>query len=131
MNAPFDFGGLVREARPQLVRFLGRMVGEADAEDVAQVVLSKAAAARASFRGEASPRTWLYRIATNAARDWLRRSRPPLEALETTNESAKSEEPTDWPVNSYEGARCARDEPVRREPSRLPNVIRRCSRQRL
>jgi len=63
---------LVRESRPVLVRYLGRMVGEANAEDVAQIALSKAAAAMDSFRGEASPRGWLFRIATNAAHDWNR-----------------------------------------------------------
>jgi RNA polymerase sigma-70 factor, ECF subfamily len=66
------FEPLVRENRQALVRYLGRMVGDADAEDVAQIALAKAAAARDSFRGEASPRGWLFRIATNAAHDWNR-----------------------------------------------------------
>ncbi|MGC4067179.1 MAG: sigma-70 family RNA polymerase sigma factor [Polyangiaceae bacterium] len=66
---------LVRELRPQLVRYLTRVVGDADAEDVVQTVLSKASAARSEYRGEASPRTWLFRIATNAAHDWNRARR--------------------------------------------------------
>lgn len=75
MTAPSDFDSLVRETRPQLVRFLARMVGNADAEDVTQATLAKASAAFSSFRGRASPRTWLFRIAANAARDWLRSHR--------------------------------------------------------
>jgi len=39
MSAPFEINSLVREARPALVRFLARIVGDADAEDVAQAVL--------------------------------------------------------------------------------------------
>ncbi len=73
------FESLARDVRPQLVRFLARMVGEADADDVAQATLSKAAAALSSFRGEARARSWLFRIAGNAARDWLR-SHPRHEA---------------------------------------------------
>jgi RNA polymerase sigma-70 factor, ECF subfamily len=53
-------------------RLLARMVGPQDAEDLTQAVFAKAAAALPSFRGEAEPWTWLYRIATNIASDWLR-----------------------------------------------------------
>lgn len=63
---------MARKDRQVLVRFLGRMVGDADAEDLAQIALAKAAAALDTFRGEASPRGWLFRIATNAAHDWNR-----------------------------------------------------------
>ena len=67
-----QFESLARESRPQLVRYVGRLVGGADAEDVVQIALSKAADALSSFRGEASPRSWLFRIATNAGHDWNR-----------------------------------------------------------
>jgi RNA polymerase sigma-70 factor (ECF subfamily) len=43
-----------------------------DAQDIAQETFIKAARSLASFRGGSSFRTWLYRIATNAGRDWLR-----------------------------------------------------------
>ena len=72
MNVSSDLDSLLRATRPLLVRFLTRMVGQADAEDVTQIVLSKAAGAFTSFRGDASPRTWLFKIATNAALDWRR-----------------------------------------------------------
>jgi RNA polymerase sigma-70 factor (ECF subfamily) len=67
-----EFEPLVRESRQALVHYLGRLVGDADAEDVTQIALAKASAAMAGFRGEASPRGWLFRIATNAAHDWNR-----------------------------------------------------------
>jgi RNA polymerase sigma factor (sigma-70 family) len=70
--AESQFDVLARECRPQLVRYLGRLVGDADAEDVVQIALAKAADALAGFRGEASPRSWLFRIATNAGHDWNR-----------------------------------------------------------
>lgn len=60
---------LIRECRPQLVRFLGRLVGEADAEDVVQIALGKAADALASFRRPAlSPRTRPRSAAWSASR---------------------------------------------------------------
>ena len=53
-------------------RMLVRLVGAQDAEDVTQAVFARAATALPSFRGDADPSTWLYRIAANAASDWLR-----------------------------------------------------------
>src|SRR3974390_3230165 len=53
-------------------RMLVRLVGAQDAEDVTQAVFAKAATALPSFRGDADPSTWLYRITANAASDWLR-----------------------------------------------------------
>ena len=62
------------EFRPRIHRFLCRMVGEADAEDVLQEVFVKANRALSGFRGESSLTTWIYRIATNAALDHVRSS---------------------------------------------------------
>lgn len=66
------FDALAADHRAALVRYLGRVVGDGDAEDVAQIALAKAAAGMDGFRGEASPKNWLFRIATHAALDWLR-----------------------------------------------------------
>lgn len=56
----------------EIQRYLARFVTATLAEDLAQEVFIKAARGLPDFRGEASARTWLYRIATNALRDYLR-----------------------------------------------------------
>lgn len=85
----------VRELRPKLVRFAARLVGDADAEDVVQIALSKAADAIADFRGESSLRSWIYRIAANAAHDWNRartRSQPDIDLDERDCEDLETED---------------------------------------
>src|SRR5215471_10210721 len=50
------------------------MLGSFDeAEDHVQEVLLRAWRSREGFQGRSSPRTWLYRLATNACLDTLRR----------------------------------------------------------
>jgi RNA polymerase sigma-70 factor (ECF subfamily) len=53
-------------------RFLARIVGPQDCEDLTQIVFAKAAKALPTFRGDAETSTWLHRIAANVASDWLR-----------------------------------------------------------
>jgi RNA polymerase sigma-70 factor (ECF subfamily) len=60
--------------RPRVLRYLKRLVGESEAEDLAQSVMLKVSEGLPGFRGESSLSTWIYRIATNAALDRLRRS---------------------------------------------------------
>lgn len=106
MTGPSDFESLVRDTRAQLVRFLARMVGDANAEDVAQATLSKAAAALPSFRGEASPRTWLFRIAANTARDWVRSHR----RFEVAEEVDEELQPADSSADASQERRLLREE---------------------
>jgi RNA polymerase sigma-70 factor, ECF subfamily len=69
-----DFDDLVRRYRRELHVYCYRMLGSFDeAEDHVQEVLLRAWRARESFQGRSSPRTWLYRVATNACLDTLRR----------------------------------------------------------
>ncbi|HEX8968152.1 MAG TPA: sigma-70 family RNA polymerase sigma factor, partial [Chloroflexota bacterium] len=71
------FEELVRAHRGELHVHCYRMLGSVlDAEDVVQETLLRAWRARMTFREQASPRTWLYRIATNACLTALAR-RPP------------------------------------------------------
>ena len=53
-------------------RVLGR---EEDARDVCQETFLKAFRALPGFKGQAKFSSWLYRIALNLCRDWLRRQR--------------------------------------------------------
>ncbi len=57
---------------PKIRRYVARMVGEAEAEDVTQEVFARAHRSVPTFRGEARLAGWLMRIATNAAIDRLR-----------------------------------------------------------
>jgi RNA polymerase sigma-70 factor (ECF subfamily) len=62
---------LVRKYQNKLVQLVSRMVGEADAPDVAQEAFVKAYRALPGFRGQSAFYTWLYRIAINAAKNHL------------------------------------------------------------
>ena len=69
-----DFDDLVRRYRRELHVYCYRMLGSFDeAEDHVQEVFLRAWRGRDGFAGGSSPRTWLYRIATNACLDTLRR----------------------------------------------------------
>ena len=69
-----DFDDLVRRYRRELHVYCYRMLGSFDeAEDHVQEVLLRAWRSRDSFEGRSSVRTWLYRVATNACLDTLRR----------------------------------------------------------
>jgi RNA polymerase sigma-70 factor, ECF subfamily len=57
---------------PRIRRYLTRLVGRTEAEDLTQEVFAKVSHALPRFRGDAKLSTWLYRIATNAARDRAR-----------------------------------------------------------
>jgi len=73
-DAGRDFQLIYSDYYPKIVGYLRRLVGEAEAEDVAQEAFVKASKALDGFRGDSSLSTWLYRIATNAAMDHLRKS---------------------------------------------------------
>lgn len=69
---PLRFDDLHTQLRPQVVRYLARYVGEAEAEDLAQEVFLKVHQGLETFRGEAKPATWIFQIATFAALDRLK-----------------------------------------------------------
>ena len=70
--------------RGRLVASLARLVGTAEAEDLAAETLLRALEAVDDFRGEAALGTWLHRIGVNLAYDLLRRrERSPILSVET------------------------------------------------
>ncbi len=71
-DAPLDFQSIHDEYRPKIQRYLARMVGDFEAEDLTQEVLARIHRSLSSFRGDSKLSTWIYRIATNAALDKLR-----------------------------------------------------------
>ncbi|MCI0347274.1 MAG: RNA polymerase subunit sigma-70 [Chloroflexi bacterium] len=71
-----DFDAAIDAYRRDIVLLCYRFMGSiADAEEAAQETLLRAWRARASFRGEASLRTWLHRIAARVCIDLLRHRR--------------------------------------------------------
>src|SRR5690349_18280885 len=65
---------VLRAHATDLTRFLTRMVGPgADVDDLLQTTMIAAVGAFPRFRGEASVRTWITRIAVNVVREHLRR----------------------------------------------------------
>jgi RNA polymerase sigma-70 factor (ECF subfamily) len=85
------FERLVDRHRPVVVRVAARIVGSDEAEDVSQDAFLRAFHRLPHFRGDAPFRSWLLRIAHNAALDHLGRRRPePVdpETLDTSEPSA-------------------------------------------
>lgn len=62
---------LVRKYQYKIVQLVGRLVGEADAQDVAQETMIKAYRALSGFRGQSAFYTWLYRIGINTAKNHI------------------------------------------------------------
>jgi RNA polymerase sigma-70 factor (ECF subfamily) len=84
----------VRHA-PGVRRYLARLVGTAEAEDLTQDVFEKAHRALHTHRAESRVSTWLYRIATYAAIDRLRgrsvRDRGDVSELAHADESERDD----------------------------------------
>ncbi|MFD0684473.1 RNA polymerase subunit sigma-70 [Actinomadura fibrosa] len=73
-QADDEFVRLTGPFRRELLAYCYRMLGSAqDAEDLVQEVYLRAWRGYGDFEGRASARTWLYRIATNACLNALRR----------------------------------------------------------
>ena len=71
-----DFNELVDKYSEQLYWHIRNLVGShEDTDDIVQDTFIKAWKALPSFRGESSPSTWLWRIATNEALAFLRKQR--------------------------------------------------------
>lgn len=58
--------------QPRILRYLVRLIGAEEAEDLSQEVFVKVNQSLKTFRGDAQLSTWLYRIATNTAIDKMR-----------------------------------------------------------
>jgi len=55
--ANLDFQSIHNRFRPRLLRYLARLVGESEAEDLTQFVMLKISAALQDFRGDSSVST--------------------------------------------------------------------------
>ena len=81
------FQALVVKYQRRIARHVARYVRRAsDVEEVVQDAFIRAYRGLASFRGDASFYSWLYRIATNAAFSFLKKSSTEIEADERSDE---------------------------------------------
>ena len=104
-----EFNTVYASFYARILRYLARLVGPDEAEDVSQEVFIKISRSLGDFRGEALS-SWVYRIATNAATDRMRRTvaRPSITedddvALPDTADSAEQQ------VIRSEMSECVRD----------------------
>ncbi len=81
-----SFEKFVRHMQSEIWNFSRRIVGDAEADEVAQEIFIAAWRSLSLYRAEASARTWLYVIANRKAQECARRrarhSRIPLSAHE-------------------------------------------------
>lgn len=68
----WNFEQVYTSFQPKIYRYLTRLVGASEAEDLTQEVFMKVSKAQENFRKESKLFTWIYRIATNAAIDRMR-----------------------------------------------------------
>ena len=82
------FDLLVRKYQQRVAKLVSRFISDAsEVEDVTQEAFIKAYRALPNFRGDSAFYTWLYRIATNAAKNHLvtARRRPPRSDVDITS----------------------------------------------
>jgi RNA polymerase sigma-70 factor (ECF subfamily) len=80
-----EFAALVQRHRKELRVHCYRLLGNLDdAEDTVQEVFVKAWRGRAGFEGRSTVRAWLYRIATNACLDVIKRRRRRVRVVDAT-----------------------------------------------
>lgn len=124
-GASLEFQSVHDRFRPRVLRYLTRLVGEGEAEDLTQSVMLKVSEGLPGFRGDSRLSTWIYRIATNAALDSLRHKaiQPPSE---TEFESDERDVPPDALTPSVEAAaiRQEMNECIREFIERLPENYR-------
>jgi len=101
-----------------ILRYLKRFLSDTQAEDLTQDIFIKADKGLRHFRGDASPKTWLYRIATNTLRDFLRSKSHrmnettihiPVQELEQIDGSISSDVSTEQGAIKDEMSACIRE----------------------
>jgi RNA polymerase sigma-70 factor (ECF subfamily) len=97
---------------PRVYGLLFRLVGRADvAEDLMQETMLRAFRSLSAYRPEGKFRAWVFRIAVNLARDWIRRQpREPSVSLDDGEDppvarSLRTMAPPDGPMAHREGSR--------------------------
>ena len=90
-----SFQEIYERFHPGILRFLSRLLGENDAEEVAQEVFLRVDRGLEGFRGDSAVGTWIYRIARNSALDRLRGRPAWHESVRGFQAHGSDEDPTD------------------------------------
>lgn len=117
------FSPLFRKYRGPIVQYLYRMVNEREsAEELAQEVFLRIYHSRLTYEATARFNTWIYRIATNLALNWLRdrRNSRNCESLDAPRPGRPLQIGDRKPNVEQQLVREARIEEVRRAVARLP-----------
>jgi RNA polymerase sigma-70 factor, ECF subfamily len=121
IEARTEFENLIKDIRPELHRYVARMVGSViDGEDVVQETLAKAYYALPTLSPDANLRGWLFRIAHNKAIDFVRGRKNRV--FEQIDEFPPVVEP-DFPLEKKELASIALTVFLRLVPSQRSCVI--------
>lgn len=116
-----EFQEIYEDYMPQIVRYFSRLVGDVEAEDLAQETFVKVDRGLESFRGDSKLSTWIYSIATNVARDRFRKTSGSKEVSETSI-SENGIETEDGNIWTGEKTRDAEGQALRKE---MNDCIRR------
>lgn len=96
-----EFEELIKDLRPQLHRYISRMIGSVvDGEDVVQEALAKAYNSLGALSSQSNLRGWLFRIAHNKALDYLRQQGH--QNLQPLDEYSLVAQPADLPLEEKE-----------------------------
>ena len=72
MSNDLEFQSIYKEFHPKIHRYMIKLIGNDDAEDLTQDVFIKVQKGLENFKGQSKLSTWIYKIATNTALDNLR-----------------------------------------------------------
>jgi len=115
---PMEIDKLYQQYSKKIRIYLARFVNETDAEDLMQEVFFKVSDSIDKFRGEASIKTWIYRIATNVAKDYLKSKSHKIISKQTSISESELEEcdvlfepnkSVDDEIDAKERAKCIKE----------------------
>ncbi len=69
MSVEVDFEEIYEKYHPKIARYLSRLTGQHDTEDLTQEVFDKINRGLGGFQGKSKLSTWIYRVATHTAID--------------------------------------------------------------
>jgi RNA polymerase sigma-70 factor (ECF subfamily) len=72
MRGALNFKDVYDEYHPKILRYVTKIAGKTDADDITQDVFEKISRGIVDFEGRSKLSTWIYRIATNTTLDRLR-----------------------------------------------------------